>query len=162
VRIAADALLAAGARAVHCVGGDRAALAALGLDTVADRHPGEGPLGGLLVGLRLGPPAEPVMVLTCDLLRIDAATVTTVLAALAATPTAALAAPVVAGRPQYLTAAYRPDLAADAVEAAFEAGERAVRAGLRGLPLAEVRGIDPAVLEDADTPDALPPAACGG
>jgi molybdopterin-guanine dinucleotide biosynthesis protein A len=161
VRIAAAALSAAGARAVHCVGGDQAALSRLGLDAVADLHPGEGPLGGLAVALRLADPALPVMVLTCDLVRIDAATVLAVLAGLAASPAAALAAPVVDGRPQYLTAAYRPARCADAVDAAFAAGERAVRAGLRGLAVAEVHGLDPAALADADTPDALPPAASG-
>ena len=42
----ADALRRAGAEPVLAVGGDQAALEALGLTWVADRHPGEGPSGG--------------------------------------------------------------------------------------------------------------------
>ena len=52
VRVAA-ALRDGGCTDVTCVGGDADGLTALGLTVVADDHPGLGPLGGVLTGLRL-------------------------------------------------------------------------------------------------------------
>ncbi len=60
-RRVADALRAGGAEPVVAVGGDRSALGRIGLDGVDDRHPGEGPLGGVCTALaaaeRAGRPA---------------------------------------------------------------------------------------------------------
>jgi molybdopterin-guanine dinucleotide biosynthesis protein A len=156
-RIATDALVEAGATGVRCIGGDADALRALGLEVVADRHPGEGPLGGLISAFADAdvPADEPVMVLTCDLPRVDATVVTVVVTALLGDRDADVAALVVAGRPQLLTAAYRPDRVLPVARPAFTAGARAVRAGLTGLRITEVTGIDPDLIEDADTPDDL-------
>ena len=46
-QVAGRALTGAGARPVVAVGGS-ARLTAAGLEVIADHHPGEGPLGGLL------------------------------------------------------------------------------------------------------------------
>ncbi|MEZ5233982.1 MAG: NTP transferase domain-containing protein [Acidimicrobiales bacterium] len=103
--IAAHALLDAGARRVDCIGGDLAALRGLGLQVRPDRHPGEGPLGALADALRPPPDeaaawvGEAVMVLTCDLPLIDAATIAPIVAALAADPEADVAAPTSAPGP---------------------------------------------------------------
>ncbi|MEZ5262289.1 MAG: molybdenum cofactor guanylyltransferase [Acidimicrobiales bacterium] len=159
--IAAHALLDAGARRVDCIGGDLAALRGLGLQVRPDRHPGEGPLGALADALRPPPDeaeawvGEAVMVLTCDLPLIDAATIAPIVAALAADPEADVAAPDLGARPQFLSAAYRPDRALPAIEAAFDGGERAVRRGLHGLRVVTVAGLDARRLQDADTPSAL-------
>ncbi|MCY4176083.1 MAG: molybdenum cofactor guanylyltransferase [Acidimicrobiaceae bacterium] len=48
---AARALQAAGVRRTVVVGGDEPRLKALGLETLADDHPGEGPLGAVLTAL---------------------------------------------------------------------------------------------------------------
>src|SRR5262245_38669006 len=74
VRCVADALVAAGADEVLAIGGDAGKLAAAGLDVVPDAHPGEGPLGGILTALRRAR-NDTVVVLSCDLAWLDAATV---------------------------------------------------------------------------------------
>lgn len=161
VRIAADALLAAGAVHVTCIGGDLDRLRSLGLDATADRHPGEGPLGGLIDALRLTPGAsrpgedDVVMVLTCDLPLVDGSVIEPIVAALGSQPAADAAAPRFDGRPQLLSAAYRAVRVLPRAEAAFAAGLRAVRAGLDGAAIVEVTGLDAAKLTDADTPEAL-------
>jgi len=151
--IAAAALVEAGAREVFTVGGDRAGLRAAGLDARADDHPGQGPLGGLLTALRLaGQPV--VVVLSCDMPVIDGPTVALLVGALARDPEAQVAAPVIDGLVQGITAAYRGD-AAPVLAQAFHGGERAVRRAIRGLRLAPVLGVDPARLVDVDRPDDL-------
>lgn len=164
-RIAADALIGAGATSVRAVGGDATALARLGLSVIADRHPGEGPLGALLDAFDADQAdhtdqADVLMVLTCDLPFVDASVVAPVVEALLARPDAAVAAPMLGGRRQLLSAAYRPALVRDAARRAFANGQRAVRAGLHELRVAEVL-LDDALrwrLEDADTPQDLPGA----
>ena len=87
VMTSARALRDAGAAGVVCVGGARAKLTALGLDVVPDDHPDEGPLGGLLTGLRVAR-LPIVVVLTCDMPSIDAVSVRTMVQALIERPDA--------------------------------------------------------------------------
>lgn len=150
---AAAALAEAGARSVHAVGGDASALAGLGLEVWPDDHPGEGPLGGLLTALRRAE-EDLVVVVSCDLPDLDAATVAALAAALEARPDAHVAAPVAGGRLQVLTAAYRVG-AAPVLRAAFGAGERSVRRAAAGLVVAEVPGLEPVALADVDRPEDL-------
>lgn len=152
--IPARALVQAGSAELFCVGGDAAGLEAVGLETVADHFPGEGPLGGLITALREAA-YDIVVVLTCDLPRVTAAEVTAIVAALGADDNAAVAAPVVDGRPQLLTAAYRREVAVGPLLEAFTAGERAVRRGAEGLALAAVEGLTLSHLADADRPEDL-------
>jgi molybdopterin-guanine dinucleotide biosynthesis protein A len=152
--VAAAALHDAGASAVVCVGGDRVALADRGLYVIADDHPGEGPLGGLLTALA-HPGDEVIMVLSCDLPWASPAGVRAVVEALEAAPEADVAVPVTGGHRQFLHAAYRRR-ARPLVEDAFVAGERALHRALAALPLVQVEGLDPRWLQDADTPDDLP------
>src|SRR3954469_13656774 len=106
VLVAARALREAGRERLAAVGGDGAALAALGLEPVADDHPGEGPLGGLLTALRWAT-TPTVVVLSCDLVALGAREVGAVLGGLTAAPRADVAAPQRGGQAQLLTAAYR-------------------------------------------------------
>jgi molybdopterin-guanine dinucleotide biosynthesis protein A len=163
VRVA-SALIDAGAEPVVAVGGNADALATLGLAGVADEHPGEGPLGGLVSALRASP--EPVVfVAACDLTSPSASAIATTVGALAAALAdpgeprdPSVAVPVVDGRRQWMHAAWRT--AAEApLRAAFAAGERAVHAAvsvgrLRVIDI-ELPDPDPAVA-DADTPADLP------
>ena len=75
---------------------------------------------------------------------------------MAARPDAAVAVPVVAGRRQWMHAAWRSGAAAP-LGAAFEAGERAVHAAVAAGPLRVVELALPAgAVADADTPADLP------
>ncbi len=152
----ADALRDAGAGAVTAVGGDLAALAALGLPTVADRAPGEGPLGGILTALAEAAAGQPVvLVAACDLVAPDAAALSATVAALAADPAGDVAVPTVDGRRQWMHAAWRTGTAGP-LAAAFAAGERAVHAAVAAGALRVVDvAVDPAAVADADTPAEL-------
>jgi rhodanese-related sulfurtransferase/molybdopterin-guanine dinucleotide biosynthesis protein A len=154
VRVA-TALRDAGASRVRVIGGDRERLAALGLDAVADAHPGEGPLGGVLTALAEAAPDALVAVLACDLREPSAAAIRTVVAALATDPGSVLALPVIDERPQWLHAVWRVGAARPALTATFEAGERSIWRAVRGLRVREVHDLDPLRLADVDTPDGL-------
>jgi molybdopterin-guanine dinucleotide biosynthesis protein A len=145
VRVA-DALRAAGANRVVAVGGDGPALTALGLDAVADQHPGEGPLGGILTALA-AVDDEVVVVLACDLPDPDPAAIRRVVAALGEGDVAAPPG-------ELLHAAYHRR-AEGHLAAAFAAGERAPRRAVEGLRVVEVADLPPAALADADRPDDL-------
>lgn len=150
-RRVAEALAAAGLDRVVAVGGDLTALEAIGLEAVADAHPGEGPLGGILTALAATDAAVTV-VLACDLPAADPVAVRAVVDALGG---ADVAAPWLDGRHELLHAAYARS-AMTPLQAAFAAGERAPHRAVAGLDLVSVTGLPPAALRDADTPDQLP------
>jgi len=79
VRVA-NVLRAAGCEPVFAVGGDRAALEALGVESVSDTYPGEGPVGGVITALDACD-APAVVVIACDLAYVSAATVGALIAA---------------------------------------------------------------------------------
>jgi molybdopterin-guanine dinucleotide biosynthesis protein A len=145
LRVAA-ALRAAGAAAVRTVGGDRVALAALGLDARDDPRQGEGPLGGLLTALDLAD-HDLVVVLATDLAWIDAATIDALVEAAAG----ASAAVGRAERLEPLCAAWRVSRCRGALHGAYDAGERAVHRALAGLDAVEV-AVAPIAVANANTP----------
>jgi molybdenum cofactor guanylyltransferase len=148
----AEALEAAGATEVIAVGGDAEGLSALGLQTVPDLHPGEGPLGGILTALATTD-ADVVLVLACDLPFADPPAIAAVVEALG---DADVAAPFLDGRHELLHAAFHRRAEAP-LAAAFAAGERAPSRAVAGLTVASVSGLDPSALVDADTPADLRP-----
>ena len=148
----AQALRGAGASPVFVVGGDRPRIEALDLEVVADRFPGEGPLGGVLTALRHA--ATPVVaVLATDLV---AATPSAIRAVRDALGDHDVAVPVVGGRRHFHHAVWHRR-AIDPLDAAFAAGERAIKRAVRDLRVVEVGGLDERLLADADTPQELPP-----
>jgi molybdopterin-guanine dinucleotide biosynthesis protein A len=158
----------AGAVGVVTVGGDRAALEALGLRAVPDADPGEGPLAGVLTALtwaaaerRAGHEAGDgvVLVVACDLVAPSAGAMAAVVRALAAEDGADVAAPVVDGRVQWAHAAWR-ERARGPLAHVFAVGERAVHGAVAaaGLTLARVGDVPADALADADTPADLPGA----
>ncbi|MBW3574619.1 MAG: NTP transferase domain-containing protein [Actinobacteria bacterium] len=151
--VVAAALRGAGADPVVAIGGDARALARLGLAVVADDHPSLGPLGGLLTALRHAP-TDVVAVLACDLPGAEVRSVRQVVAALAGAPAADWAAPVVDGHLQPLHAAWRRRAQAR-LQAAFDAGERSVRAAMESLVGVVVESLDATTLADVDEPAAL-------
>ena len=79
------------------------------------------------------------------------ASVAAIVSALHRAPEADVAAAVVDGRRQLLTAAYRRR-SAPTLQQAFDAGERAPRRAVEGLEVVEVHGLDPHRLGDVDRP----------
>lgn len=152
------ALRGAGASRVLCVGGDLDALGSLGLEPIADRWPGQGPLGGILGALGALEPAgrddpDALVVAPCDLLKPDPAVFAAVLAALRRSD-ADVAVPVVDGQRQPLNSAYRRS-AYQQLQASFDRGERSVKRALQALNVVEVRDLGASCLADADRPSDL-------
>jgi molybdopterin-guanine dinucleotide biosynthesis protein A len=147
VLIAQRALLEAGASRAVTIGGDVSALANLGLETLPDTAPGEGPLGGIIDALE-NSDDHVVVVLACDHPNVNKDLVRLLVDSIAENDAAV---PVVDGVPQPLAAAYaRRSL--PWLRAAFEAGERSPRSALRELRWSALEGVDPAWVRDVDEP----------
>lgn len=152
VRVA-GALRLAGLSPVRAVGGDEAGLRAVGLEVVADDHPGAGPLAASITALRHA--ASPmVAILSCDLLAPSPAAIRATVDALAAVPGAAAAVPVVEARHQWVHAVWRAD-ALPQLEQAWQEGVRSVWAAVRRVEVVEVPDIARAAVADADEPGDL-------
>lgn len=151
-RRVADALAGAGCTHVSAVGGDAAGLAALGLTTVADGWPGEGPVGGVLTALEHFHDADAVVAVACDLPHLTAGTVAALIASLHSTP-GALAAIAFTDRVEPLCVAWRP-VASSALRAALDAGERRLHVVLAGVASTQV-AVDLQDLANVNTPSDL-------
>jgi molybdenum cofactor guanylyltransferase len=160
--LAVAALRSAGADPVLVVGGDPVGRRVVGVVEVADDHPGEGPLGGILTALRhpAARDADVVVVTSCDLPFADGAAIRSVVDALLATPGSPVAAPLVADRLEPLHAAWRPSSAGE-VAARFEAGERSPTRVLADLRASAVGGVPDDAVRGVNTPDELAEALRG-
>jgi len=139
----------AGAAPAMSVGGDVDRLASVGFDAYSDLHPGEGPLGGVITGLRASPHAL-TFVCAVDLPWLSAEVVRSVVAA-ATAGRAPVSAALLDRSPQLLTAAYRAE-ALPILERAFSAGERALWRAAEPLEVVGVTDLDSRALRDVDTP----------
>ena len=150
-RRVADALLTGGCSEVVAVGGDPDALAALGLEVVADQWPGEGPLGAVTTALDAGRDrrADRVVVAPCDLPFVTGPTI----AALLASPGDVVVA--VAERVQPLLSVWTTGLAGH-LRTEFEAGERRILSVLDRLPGVVQAVVAPSDLVNVNGPDDLP------
>lgn len=151
VQWVADALRAGGCSEVVAIGGDADALGALGIRVVADLHPGEGPLGAVLTALAVSP-AAPVMVVGCDTPLLAGDVVRRLASALDEQHDAHVAMGVT-DRRQPLLAVWTPSCARTLQEA-FDAGERAIRRAVVGIPCAEVQ-VPSESVRNVNTPDDL-------
>ena len=142
----ADVLAAAGCAPVLTIGGEAAALRELGLGHVADEHPGDGPLGGVLTALSVGSPA---VVVACDLPRLGAPTIKRLIAALDEHDAA-----IAHSDKQEPLCAIWSHRAAGLLRARFDAGERAMHRAIVGLDVAWVT-VAAADLHNVNTPDDL-------
>jgi molybdenum cofactor guanylyltransferase len=154
VVVAADALRGAGAGRTFVVGGDPAGVGSLGLAWVADRHPGEGPLGGIITALATSG-HDLVMVLACDMPEVDATVPAALVQALLDEPTAGVAVALAGAREQPLTSCWRRSLALEVLEQAYAAGQRAPRHLLEQVGVVRVDGLALERLADVDSPDDL-------
>ncbi len=157
-RVAA-ALRAGGCRDVVLIGGDVDELKPLGMAVVADLHPGEGPLGGILTALHHFRAASHVVVAACDLPMLDGATVAALIDEVNAQPSAAA---VVArtDRIEPTLAVWNAD-ARETVQREFDAGERAVLAVLDVVDSVVVTVAPTALLNvnrPGDVPNSTSPA----
>jgi molybdenum cofactor guanylyltransferase len=152
----ADALEDGGADPVLCIGGDQAALEALGLEWIPDDHPGEGPLGGFLTALEWVDHGlwDTVIVSACDHPWLDGLTVESLLFGLIKAPLARPATGPDGRAPLFFAANVAEVL--PIVRDLFDAGERSMQWLGARLPVGTVHPIDPDRLRDVDTPDDLP------
>lgn len=159
---AVEALRAAGATSAVVVGGDQSRLDALALEALADRCPGQGPLGGVITALAdAGDGIAAVVTLPCDVVNPDGAAVRCVVDALAAESDttgaegADLVVPVGGGVPQWMHAGWRGSCL-PRLEEAFAAGVRAPKDAARRLRTVTVDIPGTEWFRDADRPGDLP------
>lgn len=150
VQIAADALSGVGLDPIVVIGGERSALGALGLTLVADRHPGEGPLGALLTAFGHCS-TDWVIALACDLPGVSAAALEPLVAAVHHADRS-----VVLGHdgesPQYLCGAYHRRVF-DRLDHRFAQGERSIARALEPSWIQEVPLAASAVIDVDDERD---------
>ena len=149
-----DALVLSGATDVFSVGGDAEALNSLGVRSVPDRFPGEGPLGGIITALNESA-EDLVVVLACDTPEITADVPDALVRAIAADPSADVAVITIEGRRHPLNAVWRRDRCLAVLEDLFVQGERAPRVALSALNVLDVTDIDPGLVDDVDSPEDL-------
>lgn len=147
VRVA-NALRAAGCQPVFAVGGDRAALEALGIEFVTDAHPGEGPVGGVITALAACGTA--VVVVACDVPYLTAGTVRALLSG----GGAAHATVAVTDRVQPLCALWSRR-ALGQLRESFAGGERRLLAVLDQLETLQIPA-NPQDLANVNAPGDLP------
>jgi molybdopterin-guanine dinucleotide biosynthesis protein A len=148
-RRVADTLAEAGCRPVVAIGGDAEAMARLGIATVSDAHPGEGPLGAIITALEHAAPC-PVLVAACDLPWLDVATVAALIAARSDDVDVVAAT---TDRIEPLVSLWSPS-ALEHVRSAFAAGDRAVHIVLEGLRVETIE-VAPSALRNVNRPDDL-------
>jgi molybdopterin-guanine dinucleotide biosynthesis protein A len=153
----ADALAEGGCEDVVCVGGDQAGLEALGLQTTPDRHPGEGPLGGVLTALEHAEWAQHdfAVISACDHPWLTDEAVGDLITGVMVGGELAQAGTADGERPPLFFAA-RVDPTLGVVRDLFASGERSLRWFGARLRVFYVNTIPPEVLRDVDSPDDLP------
>jgi rhodanese-related sulfurtransferase/molybdopterin-guanine dinucleotide biosynthesis protein A len=159
-RVVADALVAAGADRVVLVGASELAARATGLELLADRWPGEGPLGGLATVLAAADPRGVVLVAACDQPDLDPDLLRSLVVALRGADDAVVAAVPIdpGGRRHPLPAAWRASTA-DPVAELLGAGERRLAAAATTGLVVEVATTPAAATSLADLDDAADVAA---
>lgn len=149
-----DAARSLGADPVVILGGDPEELSALSALVVPDRYPGEGPVGGVLGALRyVEGVADRVLVLPCDLIHVEAATLLPLVEAEAGDGFSHVWV-AATERLEPMCAIWSVD-AIPRIQELFDAGERALHTVIGELPHVAVT-VDPVGLTNINTPDQLP------
>lgn len=152
-RLVADALAGGGCARVWCQGGDADRLAAAGLDTVADRAPGAGPLDAIGAALAVAAPADAVVV-ACDLPRLTPEVVRAILSVAASHPEADVVVAADGGGP-HLLALWRQRAAGRLADLLVD-GVRSYRGALERLAVVRVE-VPAGVLLNVNQPGDVPP-----
>ncbi|MGI9051517.1 MAG: molybdenum cofactor guanylyltransferase [Ilumatobacteraceae bacterium] len=148
----ARSLAAAGCDPVFLVGGDPAALDHVGRTTIADRWPGQGPLGGIVTALSAT--VDDTIVAACDLAQLDADTVRSLLTAAAGAPTGTEVVVARTGRLEPALAWWSRSASAP-LQALWSDGVRAVHEAIAAVRSMEVV-VDAAALRNVNRPNDLP------
>jgi len=111
--------------------GDPARYSSLGFGAIADRYPGEGPLGGILTALH-HTAADWNLIVACDMPALDPHFLGKLFEAALSVDAGALIPEGPGGRPQPLCAVYHRRLLPE-IQARFDAGTRRVLTALEGL-----------------------------
>ncbi len=141
-----------GLSTVVIVGGNEDDFRELDVRWLADAHPGEGPLGALITGMK-HVAAEHVVAAACDLPHLRASIVDELIGQLRSSG-AQVATPLIAGTHQWHVAAWSND-ALPALEDAFSRGERSLRSAANELDVVSVVFASQREFDDVDTPDDL-------
>lgn len=149
----ADTLRSAGCDPVVAIGGDHSALATLGLNTVADQWPGEGPCGAVLTALAHFADHDAVVIVACDLPRLSARAAKRVIDALSDNGEEHDVAIAVTGERHSACMAWRLTTAPQ-LATTFAGGARKLLDAMDGLRVVEVV-VDKAELMNVNTPDDL-------
>jgi molybdenum cofactor guanylyltransferase len=145
----AGALAGAGVDPVVVVGGDADKASELGLLTIADGWPGEGPLGGLLTACAWSPHPL-VFVVGCDLPELTSEVISQVIDGLG-NHDAAVAR---TDRTEPLCAVWRVDACMSILSTAFGTGERALHKAWKRLDRVDIQ-VGPTALLNVNTPNKL-------
>lgn len=132
---------------VRLVGGD---IGHSRVETVADRYPDEGPLGGVVSALD-ATDAELTAVVGCDLPRLTSAVVLGLIDATRETG-ADYAIPLIGGRRQWHCAVWT-NRCTSRLSRSFDDGIRSFRPAVAGLRECAVLLSDPRIFDDIDTPE---------
>lgn len=149
--IGAAALRDAGCSEIASVGGERRVDQPAGVDHLADLHPDEGPLGGIITALQWAS-NDLTVVLACDMPFIDGDVVTHLVTRALDDPSAAVVVARVEERAQPLTAVWRRSRALGDLVRGFDSGVRAPRLLLSLIECRFVDDLDPDRILDIDSP----------
>ena len=145
-----QALSGAGITPVVAIGGDRERLETVGIESITDTWPGEGPLGGILTAV-LWSAAPRICIVACDLAILTSATITS----LVDVESDAAVVVAMSDRLEPLCAVWRCDEATKAtLSGAFAAGERSVERAMGALRITTV-DVVPADLSNFNAPHDL-------
>lgn len=136
----ADTMRSSGIEEVLVVGGSQTTAYALGCSFVADLHPGEGPLGGLITAMR-AVTAEILCVLPCDVPLVKSARIQQLVAALADFRIND-ASVLKSNREHWLCSSWRVSRCLPTLEKRFLDGERAIHRAANSLVIQQVSATD--------------------
>ena len=151
----ANSLNGAGLMNLKIVGGESKAFTLLGYECLADEHPDEGPLGGIITALNHfnSEGKSHVLIVACDLPNISEDLLIKMMEHSLKEPKS-IVIPLVDGHLQWMHVLWPTDVLFTLLKS-FSNGVTAPWKASKDLPLLRIEGIDPQVLFDIDRPEDL-------
>ena len=151
IDIAIESLIAAEVKDIVIVGGEKKIQSMeTNIQYCEDLFPNEGPLGGVITGLR-NIKTDIAVILACDYLKIDSSVVLECVSKLNAR---SMVFPLYQGKEQYLFSAIRTECV-EALELQFLKGVRSIQKAITCLDCATYESAYPKKLRSANTPSQL-------